>query len=295
MFLITQFIGLFVINSYSAKTIFNETTGQYENITQELPYGMQPPEIEAGPSLIALLISFAIAITLIIILSRYRWKFLIRAWFFVVVAFALAIAFNAIFKNIIPNSYLFVLILALPLAFIKIYRPNIILHNFTELLIYPGIAAVFVSILTPITIIILLILISIYDMWMVWKTGMMQKMAKFQMEELKIFGGFLIPYMSKKVKMQIAKLKKSKRKTGKKIKISLAILGGGDIIFPIITAGIFLRNFGWLPAVLIIAGAFLGLGLLLINSKKGKSYPAMPFITSGIFVAIIICYLSGLL
>jgi len=35
----------------------------------------------------------------------------------------------------------------------------------------------------------------------------MQKMAKFQMEELKVFGGFLVPSASSRVKTQIAKLK----------------------------------------------------------------------------------------
>ncbi len=287
MFLITQVIGLYIVNSYSP--IIDPETGA--EIPQELPYGLQPPEVEAGPSLISLIIAFVIAISLVMILSKYKFRFLIRAWFFVVVVMALGISLNAIFKNVIPYSYLVVLALAIPFAIFKIYRPNIFVHNFTELLIYPGIAAVFVPILSPLTIIILLILISFYDMWAVWHTGVMQKMAKFQMEELNIFGGFLIPYVSKKVRSQIKKLKmqKSKKKLkGRKFKISLAILGGGDIVFPIITAGVFLRAFGIYPALLIIAGAFLGLAYLFWRSEKGKSYPAMPFITSGILIAIII-------
>jgi len=273
MFLITQFIGLAVVSSYSQTS---------------LPYGMQPPqEIEPSKTLISIIMSFAIAITFILILIKYKWKFFIRAWFFVVVLLALAIVFNAILKNYTNHSEIIAILFATPLAFIKIYRPNFLIHNLTEILIYPGIAAVFVPILNWWTIIVLLILISIYDVWAVWHSGIMQKMAKFQMKELKILGGFMVPSISKKVMAQIKKMKKSKSEKPKKIKISLAILGGGDIVFPIIAAGVFLREFGLMPALFVTLGAFSGLTYLFIISKK-KFYPAMPFITAGIFLGILI-------
>ena len=293
MFIVTQIIGLLVVNSYLPKQelIFNETSGQYENVTivQPLPYGMQPPEIPASQSLISIIFSFAIAIILLLILAKYKWKFFIRGWFFLVVALALAIAFNSLLKYFSFYSYIIALIIAVPIAYFKIYRPSILVHNFTELLIYPGIAAVFVPILNVWTVFFLLILISGYDMWAVWHSGIMQKMAKFQMNELKVFGGFLVPYMSKKVKQQIANLKKLKsRGKGKKIRINLAILGGGDVVFPIITSGIFLKFYGVIPALFVVAGATLALLFLFALSEKKKFYPAMPFITSGILLALLI-------
>jgi presenilin-like A22 family membrane protease len=294
MFLVTQFIGLFVVNSYLPiqQTILNQTTGSYENITvnQPLPYGMQPPDMKAAPSLISLIISFTIAIVILLILIKYKWKFFIRGWFFVVVILALSLAFNSFLKPFLPYSSLLVLLLAVPLAYLKIYRPSVIIHNFTELLIYPGIAAVFVPILNIWTALIFLILISVYDMWAVWKSKIMIKMAKFQMNELKIFGGFFVPYMTKKVREKIAKLKssKSKKGKGKLIRINLAILGGGDVVFPIITAGVFLKFFGFLPALFVILGATLALLFLFALSEKKKFYPAMPFISSGIFLALLV-------
>jgi len=292
MFLVTQIIGLFVVNSYLPKQelIFNSTTGNYENITiiQPLPYGMQPPEMSAAPSLISLIISFAIAITLMLILAKYKWKFFIRGWFFVVVVLALALAFNAFLKNYSEYSYILVLLLAIPLAYFKIYRPSVVIHNLTELLIYPGIAAVFVPILNWWTAIIFLILISIYDMWAVWHSKIMIKMAKFQMNELKIFGGFFVPYMTKKVREKIAKLSSKSKSAGKSIKVNLAILGGGDVVFPIITAGVFLKSFGFLPAIFVILGSGLALLVLFALSEKKKFYPAMPFISAGIFLALLV-------
>jgi len=43
--------------------------------------------------------------------------------------------------------------------------------------------------------------------------------------------------------------------------------------------------------LLVIAGAFLGLLSLFLFSEKKKFYPAMPFITAGIFLGMIIGWL----
>ena len=127
-------------------------------------------------------------------------------------------------------------------------------------------------------------------MWAVWHSGIMQKMAKYQINKLKIFAGLFVPYASKQVKAKIKNMKKSDLKK-KKIRINLAILGGGDIVFPIITAGVALKSGGIIPALLVILGAVLGLGILFIMAEKKKFYPAMPFITSGIFLGLILGFL----
>ncbi|MBS3086983.1 hypothetical protein J4226_00125 [Candidatus Pacearchaeota archaeon] len=303
MFLLTQFIGLFVINAYTPT--INETTGQIDNLSNPLPFGLQTPEDEPTPTFLSLILSFALAFALIFTLMKYKWKMVIRLWFFLVITLALALSINAILKySTLTNISLIALAIAIPLSFTKIFFPNFYAHNLTELLIYPGIAAVFVPILTPMSIIALLILISIYDAWAVWESGIMQKMAKFQMDELKIFGGFLIPSASQKVKDQIQKIKikyenkeMPKSVKEKKFKINLAILGGGDVIFPIITAGVFLRAYpeqilfgisGLIPALFIIFGSFAGLLSIFLFSEKGKAYPAMPYITTGIFASLLL-------
>jgi presenilin-like A22 family membrane protease len=136
----------------------------------------------------------------------------------------------------------------------------------------------------------LLIIISIYDMWAVWKSKLMVRLAKFQIENVKIFTGFLVPYMPKKeaLKLRAAqkiKTQRSKVKALRKIKISLAMLGGGDVAFPLIFAGVIYRSAGLIPALMIVAGSTIALMLLFMYSKKGRFYPAMPFITAGCIVA----------
>ena len=147
--------------------------------------------------------------------------------------------------------------------------------------------------------IILLILISLYDMWAVWKSGIMQKMAKYQMNNLKVFSGFFVPYASKTMRKKIKIWKNTltkKELSKKKIKVNVAVLGGGDVVFPIITAGVIMKTFGSIiPSVFVIFGALIGLAYLMIRGKKKKFYPAMPFITAGIFAGLILYWLIFIL
>jgi len=292
MFLITQLIGLFVISVYNSPGV-------------DLPYGMEPPpEVQnqsLGPQII---FAFAIAITLFFILTRIKAETFIRLWFFVVTVLALGLSLNIFLIKINLDYYTSIaaLLISLPLAYVKIFNRNILVHNLTELLIYPGIAAVFVPILNIFWMIILLILISIYDMWAVWHSEIMQKMAKYQIENLRFFTGFFVPYATLKQKQKIKNIKQKYASKGEdilekqfkkaKIKVSLAILGGGDIIFPIITAGVILAAYNSIfPALIIIASATLALLGLFILAQKGKFYPAMPFISAGLFLGMIINWL----
>ena len=303
MFIISQFIGLYVVGHYSPVKVVD---GVVQNVTDknELPYGMQTPEIEKESDfyttlLPSLLIAFVIAISLLFFLTKFKAEFILKAWFFIVVTIALAIAFNSIIPDAWKYPTIIALVIALPLAIIKIYGRNFLVHNFTELFIYPGIAAVFVPILNFWTIVILLILISVYDMWAVWHSGIMQKMAKYQIDKLNVFSGFFVPYADKKTRQKIKLLKgklkdkKISKKDAKlkKFKINVAILGGGDIIFPIIAAGVMLKTLGLASAILVIAGATLGVSYLFFFAEKKKFYPAMPYITTGIFLGIVLSYL----
>ena len=290
MFLITQLIGLFIINFYI----------QDENA---LPYGFDQQNLDIQNSfslLTSMLFSFIIAIFLILILTKIKSVIFMRVWFFIVVCLALGLTLNVLIFNLkIPHSALIAIGIGIILAYFKIFKRNIILHNITELLIYPGIAAVFASILNIFTLIVLLIIIAVYDVWAVWHSGIMQKMAKYQIENVKVFGGFFIPYASKKIKDKINFLRqkyKNKNIPGaiikkNKIKVNLAILGGGDIVFPIISAGVILKAWGLVPALIVVLFSFLALLYLFVFAKKKKFYPAMLYLSMGIFLGILVGWL----
>ncbi|MFH1290913.1 MAG: hypothetical protein ABIH92_05935 [Nanoarchaeota archaeon] len=284
MFLITQLLGLFVVSQYTPESTV-------------LPYGMEPPEDVEPRSAWDLVISFAIAFSIVVVimlvLTRYKAETFLRLWFFAVVILAMGITINSVLLKA-PYASLISLVIAVPLAFYKIFKRNLIVHNLSELLVYPGIAAIFVVLLLSWTkapllaITIILILISLYDMYAVWHAGFMQKMAQYQIQKLKVFTGFFIPYIGKKEKQILARAAKSKSKKQKekKVKVGIAILGGGDVVFPIILAGVVLVQINLLSALLVSLGATLALATLFYLSEKGKFYPAMPFITTGCFVAL---------
>lgn len=299
MFFIAQLIGIAVIHNYSPEvkqiTIPQNQTNQTINVSvYNLPFGMNPPEgTTPSSSLISMIIAIAIGVVLILTLMKIRAELFIRIWFFGVITVALGVAINSFIQNI-PYSALIAVIISLPLAIIKVFKRNIFVHNITELLIYPGIAAIIVPLLNVWTIVVFLIAISIYDIYAVWHAGFMQKMAKYQMNEVKVFGGFMVPYINRKDKLLIEKLKKLKDKSKaklKKIQVSVAILGGGDVIFPIIMAGVVLNQFGFLSSIIIALGATIALSALFYYSEKGRFYPAMPFISAGCFIALGVVYL----
>lgn len=296
MFLATQLIGLAVIDAYSPKTITTIAPNgtsivEIQNVT--IPYGMEPPEMEPKIGFANIAISLVIAIILFVLLMKIQAVTLIRLWFTFVSLITISIALNALLIRFFPGVDIglefIALGLALPLTFYKIFKRNLIVHNATELLVYPGLAVIFVPILNVWAIIILLLVISVYDMYAVWKSSFMVGLAKYQIQNLKIFTGFFIPYLTKN---QLTKFKAAKSKEKKsKVKVSLAILGGGDVAFPLIFAGVLMRTSGLIPALIIVACSTLALLALFAYSRKGKFYPAMPFITAGCLIGWLITLL----
>ena len=274
LFLLTQLIGLGIISKYVdiqevVKQVEIEVDG--ETITQEiivkvedwdnLPYDLERPKIESNTSYIVIGFSILLATLLALLLIKLEARVLWKAWFFLSVWFTLSIALNAFILQSVA------VLLGLALAYLKAFKPNVIMHNLTELFIYGGLAVIFVPILNLTSIFVLLILISIYDMYAVWKSKHMIKMAEFQ-TKLKLFAGLLIPY--------------GKNKT--------AILGGGDLGFPLLFTGVMYKSIG-LESLLIILTTTISLFILLYKSEKNKYYPAMPFISIGCLLGYLLTLL----
>lgn len=269
LFLLAQVIGLLIISNYidAQKTA---ETGKVE--WKALPavggIGMERPE--APPLISVIYISVALIIGTVLILLIIRWQkvMLWKLWFWLAVVLCLHIAFAAFMKS----GY--ALLLALILGTWKIFRPGILVHNFTELFIYGGLAVIFVPLLTPIAAIVLLLLISVYDMYAVWKSKHMANMAQFQAKS-GIFAGLLLPYAPKKI------IFKAPKKPGL---IRTAILGGGDIGFPLIFAGVVMKTSGLRSSAVVALGASLALFALLYYGQRKRFYPAMPFLTAGCLI-----------
>ena len=292
LFFVSQILGLVIVDGY----IDHKTTIETGNITYiELPFNIERPQVEnESTSYLFMISAIFIATLLVYLLFKFKKTSWWRIWFFLAVIIGLTIAFSVFMNQRIAAT------LAIILAVFKVFRPNILVHNLTELFIYGGIAAIFVPILNLFSAIMLLIVISIYDMIAVWKSKHMIKLAKFQ-TEAKAFAGLAIPYGIKSGKTHFVKTAKKSEKKVNKINAKMAILGGGDIIFPLIFAGVILKilmltnNYytGFLKTLIIPVIVSIALAILLIKAKKGKFYPAMPFISLGCLAGFMVLFLFG--
>jgi len=273
LFFLAQTIGLVIVDKYIDK----EKSTKEVTVYKSLPYEIERPDINPALSYIYIIIAVLVGTGILLLLIRFRKNTLWKLWFFLSVWLVLGIALSAFINQKLS------IILALFLAAYKVLRPSLIIQNLTELLIYGGLAAIFVPILNLLSIFILLILISIYDMYAVWHSKHMIKLAKFQTKS-KVFAGLFVPYKLK----GIEPIKAKQVKVGK---IRTAILGGGDIAFPLLFSGVVMKSFGFLQTLIIPVIVSVALLLLFLKSEKGKFYPAMPFLTIGCFIGFGIVYL----
>ncbi|MBI2581537.1 hypothetical protein HYV87_00215 [Candidatus Woesearchaeota archaeon] len=278
IFLLAQFIGIAILHNYIDVSKSAET-GKTE--FKDLPIGERPP-VQEKTSFIPIIIAILIGTGFLFLLMKYNLIWIWKGWFLLAAFFALTIAWDAFLPKIVA------LVMAGVFALWKVFRPNVLVHNITELFIYGGLAAIFVPLFNLFSVIILLVLISGYDAYAVWKSKHMIALAKSQ-AKAKIFAGLMLPYKLGGMGKPNPRLKI------KKVKVKAAILGGGDIGFPIIFAGVVLKEIGLWQSLIIPFGALLGLAVLLWKGKQNKFYPAMPFISAGCFIALGIAWGIGLL
>lgn len=277
VFILAQIVGLVIIKEYIN---IPQSLESGELSYEQLPFNIERPEVEENVSYIYIITAMLLGTGILLILIYFKTVNLWKIWFTIAVIATLSIALKPFLTEKIA------IVAAVILAMFKVYKPNLYVHNITELFIYGGLAAILVPILNIKSAIILLIAISIYDAYAVWKSKHMIKMAKFQ-TEANLFAGFFIPY------------KKPKSNKGKLVKVKSAVLGGGDIGFPLIFSGVVLQNLiftntleiAFLKTLIITLTTSIALGLLLTYSKKDKFYPAMPFISAGCFVGYLIILL----
>ena len=301
LFVVAQIVGLVVTNQHVPHLTETET-GEVEvvNATGELAFDTQRPETASAlQTFLYIASAIVIGTILMLILIRYNQRIFIKGWFYL--AIVLCITYSLASFNFISDTI--ALIIGIVFAYFKIIRPNVIIHNISEVLIYGALGALFVPMqyMNIYVGILLLAAISLYDAYAVWKSKHMVKLATFQ-TDMKIFAGLMIP---KDKKGLVPRRKDNKKHRGKghaqgTKKSQTAILGGGDIAFPLLFTGIVMKElmmqypqalaFGL--SLIITATSAIALTILFVKAEKGKFYPAMPFISAGCIVGFLI--VSGL-
>ena len=267
LFLVSHLVGLFIIKHYLPKE-------------QNLPLNIEKPQFEEKTAYIQIIIMILVATAIILVLLKFKAVRLFKVWFFLSIFACLTIAFGAFVKEIIAA------LLSLVLSIFRVFKSNTIVHNFTEVFVDGGLAAIFVPVLEIFSAVITLLVISVYDIIAVWKTKHMISLAKFQVGSGS-FAGLSIPYKATNNKIVNKKIKLQRNVAGGSV-INQAILGGGDIGFPLMFSGAVMKSFGFVPAFIVSIFAAIGLFVLFVIAKKHKFYPAMPFITTGCLLGLLV-------
>ncbi|MBT3408743.1 hypothetical protein HOK68_03455 [Candidatus Woesearchaeota archaeon] len=322
LFFLAQLVGLIVIYNYVdiSKSIETGTIEQFNT-----PVG-ENADLEENEAIYYIIGGIAIGTLLVFVIIYFKLFGFWKLWFFLAVAFCLSIAYGAFLyksQNIFIGQWL-PIILGIFTGAWKVYRPNFIIHNLTEIFLYGGLVQFFIGSINLWTAFAIMIIISIYDIIAVNHSKHMVHLANSQTES-GVFAGVMIPYNNDETSFykNFQMEKKLDAKVDNNIKSSMsidenqeiigkgAILGGGDIGFSLLFTGailfanlqelISIRNAGellvsfdiaskmlFLKVLIIPACAAIALYMLFIHSKPDKFYPAMPFVTAGCFIGYLL-------
>lgn len=287
LFIFTQVFGLGIISQ--SMDIVTQEDGTVAVTYQDTAIG-ERPDTQGASSFLLLIIGVGLGTILLLILIKFKQMLVWKAWYFLAVTMTVTVALGALIAVGVAVA------LALGLAVWKVFRPNIIIHNLTEVLVYTGIALLISPLLDVLWASAVLIAIALYDMYAVWKSKHMITMAEFQTDS-KLFAGMIIPYGKTNLSAPVKKVTSSKNMAPQKKNTSgttkSAILGGGDIAFPLIFSATVLD---WLIqqglslgvafslSMVLVATSAAGLFGLFWLAKPDRFYPAMPPVVIGSFI-----------
>lgn len=272
LFLISQIIGILIINEYIDVKTSSETG---ETVIFEDKYLIPPPDVASETySFVYILVTVLFGTILLLLLIKFKLGNIWKIWYIFAIFLAIAIALHPFLLRVSEYGLYLTIFLAITLVYLRLKHQEFSINMFTEMLIYGGIAALFVPILNIYAISILLIIMSIYDIFAVRGSKHMITLAKFQTES-KLFAGFSVGKRQETLEQKVQSTSKA----------SAAMLGGGDIAFPLLFSGVILKTIGaFYPAILTSVGATIGLAILFYFAEKGKYYPALPPVSIGCFL-----------
>jgi len=298
LFFVAQAFGIFTF-AYDAKVFVSE--GNVVIAHPDTAIGQRP--VQTNFSLVIwLAVGVTIGTILALLIAKFKQTKIWIVWYTLAIFICIATTLGVFIKN------RFVLFgIAAILAGFKLWKKGGFLANVIEIFIYSAIAIIVSPLLNVTWAIILLLSISVYDFIAVRLSKHMITLAEFQ-KGTKLFAGIQIGYKTKDLKdMQNQDRKETKTKEelckstkDKKIneqESKTAILGGGDIAFPLILNATYfhyvlsitaIKSVSVLICLILVLFQTLALFFLFWISKKGRYYPAMPYLTFGSVVGILV-------
>lgn len=213
-------------------------------------------------------LSFA-AGTLVLLAFVYFFRFKrAKKAFFKIILWGTLVLGNLFFWSLwIPNDWLILLLIAI-LIFLLVKKPIVAVHNAALILAMAGVGAGLGVQLDPLLVCFMMLIFALYDFVAVYITKHMIRLAQEMVNQQAIVG-LVIPRTTQEFKKPISAIKEEGR---------FMILGGGDVMFPLLLCVACLR-IGWPSTVLVSFFSLLGLlvvFLIFIAQKTRRPLPALP-------------------
>lgn len=272
-FLLIHSIGLYFVSVEASKPL---------SVVLDAP---QP--VSGGWSILYLLVGVGIGTGLILLLAKYGKKNIWKGWF--TLATAVAIMYGL--ATVLPDVY--AVAIGVTLATLRLIKPNFVTHNLAELFMYGGIGLILAPLFSPVTALITFFAMSVYDAYAVWKSKHMITLAEFT-KDANTFPGLSIGYNKQQGSSQpIQEPEEVDNDTQpendiatEKTKKATGILGGGDVLFPLLVANTvylslypeYTALFSFLVSFGVSISAAVGLAYLFFKPTTAKYHPALPYI-----------------
>lgn len=224
-------------------------------------------------SLLAFLGYFAIGtVGLLVLMRLYKGGWPYRLFFYSVVIWGIMIVFERIFPLWIGISIALIYALAMTLV------PVVWVHDLAIVVASAGIGASFGMQFAWPMVVALMGVLSVYDIVAVYYTKHMIAMAHAMLERHAIFALF-IPGKERGFFQNIKSVQPGS---------GFMLLGGGDIVIPMFLA-VSALDISPIAAVAVVAGSLLGLlGNHITLMRNPRPLPALPGITAGACLGLII-------
>lgn len=211
-----------------------------------------------------------IATALMLLLVRYGLKKLLRLWFDTSMLMTGFIYLSVFFSGALALG------MAVAGAVLRRHVPSLWTRNGIDGLSFAGAGLLFGLLVDLRTAVLLILIIGIYDVVAVYLTEHMVQLATASMES-GAFAGLMYPKDGDTATTTTTPSKGDESSGGAEV----GIIGGGDIVIPLMLAVAATNALGVVAGLGVAAGATLGLVLLFEKSSEESFYPAIPAVGGG--------------
>ena len=206
---------------------------------------------------------------LMLLLLKWNRKLLIKIWFNTAIILTVYIFFASFMSPMTALGP------ALAVFIVRVMAPGYGIRNIVDVFSYAGAGALFGTMLGIVPALIFLIFLGIYDIISVFMTGHMIDLAVKTMEN-DSFMGIMLPEREDSSEVETDNMEE--RSEGE---TSVGMVGGGDVIGPMVLSVSLLKILPTASAVMTSFGSMLGLYFLMERKGEEGFLPAIPFVAAG--------------